>query len=416
MRHFTILALTFLITTAVFSQSKRVLFIGNSYTANNNLPLLTQNIALSFNDTLITDSNTPGGHTFNNHSTNATTLNKIALGTWDFVVLQAQSQEPSFSPTQVASQTYPFAEKLVDSIRSANPCTVPLFYMTWGRQNGDASNCANYPPICTFDGMNARLRESYLEMAVDNQSQVAPVGAAWKYVRDTYPTINLYNADQSHPSLAGSYLAACVHYAMIFKKSPVGSSFISTLNSTDAANLQLAAKLVVLDSLEKWMHTPEPLSADFTVSQIINSVDFQSNSVNATDFLWNFGDGNTSNLENPQHTYANAGNYTVQLIASNECETDTATLSVVISGISSIEEPDFLTSMLITQQHIIIEHTTNEMLMVKMYSYEGKLVHEQSSSQSTITLSKPMNSGIYFIEISSKNDTAKKVVKKVFVL
>ena len=73
MRHFTILAVAFLITTAVFSQSKRVLFIGNSYTAYNNLPLLTQNIALSFNDTLITDSNTPGGHRFNNHSTNATT-------------------------------------------------------------------------------------------------------------------------------------------------------------------------------------------------------------------------------------------------------------------------------------------------------------------------------------------------------
>jgi hypothetical protein len=198
MRHFTFLVFVFLIATAVFSQSKRVLFIGNSYTAYNNLPLLTQNIALSFNDTLFTDSNTPGGHTFNNHSNNATTLNKIASGTWDFVVLQAQSQEPSFSPAQVAAQTFPYAEILVDSIRSANPCAIPLFYMTWGRQNGDASNCANYPPICTFDGMNARLRESYLEIAVDNVSQVAPVGAAWKYVRDTYPTINLYNADQRH--------------------------------------------------------------------------------------------------------------------------------------------------------------------------------------------------------------------------
>jgi len=416
MRHFTFLVFVFLIATAVFSQSKRVLFIGNSYTSYNNLPLLTQNIALSFNDTLFTDSNTPGGHTFNNHSTNATTLNKIASGTWDFVVLQAQSQEPSFSPAQVAAQTFPYAEILVDSIRSANPCAIPLFYMTWGRQNGDASNCANYPPICTFDGMNARLRESYLEMAVDNVSQVAPVGAAWKYVRDTYPTINLYNADQSHPSLVGSYLAACVHYAMIFKKSPVGSSFISTLNSTVAANLQLAAKLVVLDSIEKWIHTPEPLSADFTVSQIINSVDFLSNSVNATDYLWNFGDGNTSNLENTQHTYANEGNYSVQLIASNECETDTSTVSVLISSISVIEEPELLASMLITQQHIIIEHSTNETLVVKMYSYEGKLLHEQSSSQSMITLSKPNQTGIYFIEISRKSYVSKKLVKKVFVI
>jgi PKD repeat protein len=416
MRSFLLIALTLFVTSNLISQSKRVLFIGNSYTAYNNLPLLTQNIALSFNDTLITDSNAPGGQTFNNHTTNATTLTKIAQGTWDFVVLQAQSQEPSFSPTQVAAQTYPYAEILVDSIRSANPCTVPLFYMTWGRQNGDASNCANYPPICTFDGMNARLRESYIEMAVDNKSHVAPVGAAWKYVRDTYPTINLYNADQSHPSLAGSYLAACVHYAMIFKKSPVGSTFISTLNSTDAANLQLAAKLVVIDSLDKWMHTPEPLLADFTTSQTINTVDFQSTSINATNYSWDFGDGTVSTLENPQHTYTSAGNYTVQLIASNECEADTATLSVLISGISNIDEWDVYSAVHITQQHIIVEHTLTETMVVKMYSYEGKLLQEQSSSQSTFTLSKPMNSGIYFIEITPKNHPSKKVVKKVFVL
>jgi PKD repeat protein len=44
---------------------------------------------------------------------------------------------------------------------------------------------------------------------------------------------------------------------------------------------------------------------------------FSSNSVNANSWLWNFGDGNTSNLNNPNHSYAAAGIYTVSLITTN---------------------------------------------------------------------------------------------------
>ena len=39
-------------------------------------------------------------------------------------------------------------------------------------------------------------------------------------------------------------------------------------------------------------------------------------------WLWDFGDGNTSNLASPNHTYAVAGTYTVCLSVSNNCGTD----------------------------------------------------------------------------------------------
>lgn len=48
---------------SVSAQMKRVLFLGNSYTYANNLPLLVKNIAASAGDILYTDSNTPGGYT-----------------------------------------------------------------------------------------------------------------------------------------------------------------------------------------------------------------------------------------------------------------------------------------------------------------------------------------------------------------
>ena len=90
-------------------------------------------------------------------------MSKINAASWDFVVLQEQSQIPSFPPSQVASDCFPYASILVDSIKSANPCAEPVFFMTWGRENGDQNNCINYPPLCTYGGMQARLRESYIK-------------------------------------------------------------------------------------------------------------------------------------------------------------------------------------------------------------------------------------------------------------
>lgn len=233
-------------------ETKKVLFIGNSYTYYNNLPLLIQNLATANGDVLIKDENTPGGTSFNWHSTNANTLSKIKAKDWDYVVMQDQSQIPSFSPGQVATDSKPYAKILCDSIKANNACTKAMFYMTWGREYGDASNCGAYPPICTYDGMQQRLRESYLEMTTENEAECAPVGMAWKKVREDFPVINLYAGDSSHPSLEGSYLAACVIYTSMFHKSTVGVSFISTLDSTTAFRLQTIASATVLDSLDVW--------------------------------------------------------------------------------------------------------------------------------------------------------------------
>lgn len=233
-------------------QTKSALFLGNSYTYYNNMPQLIDNLAQDAGHDLIYDSNTPGGFQLVQHASNTASLSKIAQGNWDYVVIQAQSQEPSFPPGQVSNATYPYAAILNDSILSANPCTEPLFFMTWGRKNGDAFNCASYPPICTYDGMQQRLKESYLEMADDNDASVAPVGVAWKAVRDLYPSIELYDTDGSHPSPEGSYLAACVFYSSIFGESSIGNGYEFTLDSLTAYRLRDVASSTVIDSSAIW--------------------------------------------------------------------------------------------------------------------------------------------------------------------
>ncbi len=72
--------------TSVGQVTKRVLFLGNSYTGVNDLPSLTQQVTASTGNTLIIDSNTPVGHTFQGHSTNSTSIQNIQLGNEDFDV------------------------------------------------------------------------------------------------------------------------------------------------------------------------------------------------------------------------------------------------------------------------------------------------------------------------------------------
>lgn len=205
------------LSSICFAQTKSILFIGNSYTySNGGVDVMLKNIALAEGDTLETEAFTVGGAKFSDFCNNPETFTRIRSRAWDYVVLQEQSQLPAFPPSQVETECYPFAKQLCDSIRANDSCTQILFFTTWGRENGDQSNCANYEPLCTYDGMQQRLRESYVQMADDNNAIVVPVGLAWKYVRDNYPEIDLYQSDGSHPSLEGTYLAACTFYNVLY--------------------------------------------------------------------------------------------------------------------------------------------------------------------------------------------------------
>ena len=205
------------LSSICFAQTKSILFIGNSYTySNGGVDVMLKNIALSQGDTLYTESFAIGGAKFSDFCNNSETFERIRSRAWDYVVLQEQSQLPSFPPSRVEAECYPFAKQLCDSIRANDSCTQILFFMTWGRENGDQDNCVYYEPLCTYDGMQQRLRESYVQMADDNNAIVVPVGLAWKYVRDHYPEINLYQSDESHPSLEGTYLAACTFNRVLY--------------------------------------------------------------------------------------------------------------------------------------------------------------------------------------------------------
>lgn len=233
---------------------KKILFIGNSYTAVNDLPNWTKQLSESMGDTFEFTAISPGGTTFQRHSTDPQVLDELASGAYDVVILQEQSQLPSFPPQQVEADCFPYAKDLVDAARAGKSCVQILFYMTWGRQNGDASNCAFWPPVCTFAGMNELLRQNYITMAKDNLANVAPVGSVWRDVRSSNSSIQLYQGDGSHPSITGTHLAAITIYRSLFGKDVSSTAFHTGIPDADHDVIRGIANRIVKDSSTLWQY------------------------------------------------------------------------------------------------------------------------------------------------------------------
>lgn len=268
-----ILAITLTLSQSVLCQNiqKKVLFLGNSYTSRNDLPFIISNIANSRGDVLLFDSHAPSSHTLLLHTRDATTLSKIASGNWDFVVLQEQSQRPALALSEVETRFFPPIKSLDSLINLSSPVGETLLYMTWGRKTGDSENCGAYPPVCTYEGMDNLLRQRYIVAAENNKAAISPVGALWRHIRKQYPNIELYNTDESHPSLAGSYAAALCFYACIFKKNPVLVNYNHGLTATEANNIKVAVKTVVLDSLQKWQLGTYDPKTDLMITSIVEN-------------------------------------------------------------------------------------------------------------------------------------------------
>lgn len=380
MNRFTFLFLVVASTVAgvLSGQTKSVLWLGNSYTASNNLPDLLYQLALSGGDTITYDSNTPGGYRLEDHWNSLTSQSKINQQPWDYVILQAQSQEPSLDSTFVANWVLPYADALDSVIHLNDSCTQTIFYMTWGRKNGDAQNCPTYPWVCTYQGMQDKLRERYLQMAYDNDAMVAPCGETWRDVIATNPAFDLYVADESHPSLYGSYLNACVFYASIYRTTPVGLPYYGGLPPADALFLQQMAATTVLDSMSVWNTEVYYDNANFASTFVSGSTYFFNSQTSATNHQWNFGSGFVSGSAMETYTFPGQGTYTVTHVTNNGCLTDTVSQIITVGpqGIWNCIPQRIVMYPVPADESLTIRHpfNANEPGQLEIFDVTGKCV------------------------------------------
>jgi hypothetical protein len=94
-----------------------------------------------------------------------------------------------------------------EAIKAAGAKTT--LYMTWARRHAPESQQA--------------ITDAYVGIGRELAATVVPVGLAWRSFLGTHAQPVQHDRDQRHPSLAGSYLAACVFLAVLFEESPVGN-------------------------------------------------------------------------------------------------------------------------------------------------------------------------------------------------
>lgn len=208
------------------SDALRVLFIGNSYTYFNDLPALVEQLARSAASPRFVAAGmvASGGQTLEGHWKKGRAARVIRDGQWDFVVLQEQSQRP----LRNRELMYRYARLFDAEIKKAGAKTV--FFLTWARKN---------EPELQKD-----LSAAYYSIAKELGAGVAPVGVAWEMAMQKNHKLRLHWADRSHPNREGSYLAACVLWAVLQESSPVGLPTLG-LGSSEARYLQEIAREAV---------------------------------------------------------------------------------------------------------------------------------------------------------------------------
>ena len=91
-----------------------------------------------------------------------------------------------------------------ERIKAAGSRTAP--YMTWARRHAPDTQAA--------------ITNAYRSAARETGAAVIPAGVAWQALPREHESPVLHNRDGSHPTLAGSYLASCVAFAVPFGRSP----------------------------------------------------------------------------------------------------------------------------------------------------------------------------------------------------
>ncbi|KAA2217813.1 PKD domain-containing protein [Chryseobacterium sediminis] len=415
----TLLFLFLIAFSFILSQTtKRVFFIGNSYTYVNDLPNLIQSIAASNGDVLEHHSHTPGGSTLQDHAGNPDVTSTINQGNWDYVVLQEQSQLPSFPYSQVQNEVYPFALQLSNLVKNANACGNVIFYMTWGRKNGDGTVCPGWPSVCTYQGMDDLIYARYMEMAMNNEGIISPVGKVWRTIREQNPAIELYDQDQSHPSYIGSMAAAYTFYTIIFKKDPTQIPFNGNLSPVQAQLVKDIVKTEVYDQFSKWYVTSDDVHSRFTYQMNgAGTVQFTNSTQNATNYSWNFGDGTTSTLENPTHTYATGGNYNVKL-TTDACGATTAKTKLVVVSTLNTEETAIENPIQIypnPAQNLVNITSKKKIEILSLTDASGRMVHYRLSKTDSgyILPLQHLSSGVYFLQYKAgEKEFTKKIIKK----
>ncbi len=212
-------ALVFTILLASIGLAQRVLFIGNSYTFYNNLPLVLTKLGESAGEKITVDRYTPGGYRWSQHLADSTKdgnkLVDLLAKDWDYVVVQQQSTSLAVSEERRKLSV----DSIVALAKKFKGAKI-LVYGTWGRRDGLQGSLNSYTKMQNELDIGFSRVVKALKSEGHNTTLV-PVGTAFRSLwikPDGGEAFRaLYHPDGSHPGPEGTYLAASMFYAALGK-------------------------------------------------------------------------------------------------------------------------------------------------------------------------------------------------------
>ena len=212
----------------------KILMLGNSYTYFFDMPKILQALLDENKVDAKVDSVTAGGRVLwqnldENDALHAEVVEKCKQTSYDVLILQEQSSN--------AMEYYrEFLHGVCGCVELVKPARTVL-YATWGRKEGcDLLDEFGW----TNQTMTEGLAASYDAAARKVGGTCAHVGKCFFEIRKAYPEIELYDPDLSHPSYAGSCVAALAIYKKLVGSLPASTACLKM----DAADLLHACEVI----------------------------------------------------------------------------------------------------------------------------------------------------------------------------
>jgi hypothetical protein len=235
----------------------RILFIGSSYLAVNDLPWLFTGLARAAGKQVFVGERVQSGFYLDFFAGDAATNRAIEDQDWDFIILSGGCQTAAYPNTHHMIKEgwghhdpYPALKAFKDKVSEVNPETVLIYMMPWAFEDG-----ITWIPGQTDDyfSMQESIRANALRWAEELDLSVAPVGMAWgKIMEQGVPVHYLHEPDWNHPNPRGSFLSAATLFSTVFKERGDQVEFSWLLPPNEAENFLKVGSDTVLDSLALW--------------------------------------------------------------------------------------------------------------------------------------------------------------------
>ncbi|MES2479355.1 MAG: T9SS type A sorting domain-containing protein [Bacteroidota bacterium] len=246
-----------------------VLFVGNSFTASNDLQNIVKQFMLADGTPVNTYAYAPGGISVGDvsmgtaaHMNNPLVFDLIRDKEWDFLVLQDNqgrfALDSAKFPSTAASKVIEGHIKIRDSFHYHHPCAKMIWFSGWGFEDEDTL-------------MINKITNNYRVLNDSAKDVIAPIGPAWKQSIIEKPFYKLWSPDGAHPDVTGSYLTAAVIYGTITQKDVSANLFNHSLIPPDAAFLRMIAQKTLINPavrIKSNLKGIEPISISWDLTHL----------------------------------------------------------------------------------------------------------------------------------------------------